>query len=56
MTRETTGSHLHWGLKHGDQYTNPGLVIQEMFRIKYLLEVHSNSSGLSLITNRQNAN
>ncbi|BBA80219.1 peptidase M23 [cyanobacterium endosymbiont of Rhopalodia gibberula] len=32
MTGRTTGSHLHWGLKHGDQYINPGLVIKEMFR------------------------
>lgn len=32
MTGRTTGSHLHWGLKNGDQYINPGLVIKEMFR------------------------
>ncbi|WP_267384748.1 M23 family metallopeptidase [Cyanobacterium sp. uoEpiScrs1] len=32
MTGQTTGSHLHWGLKHGDQYIDPELVIKEMFR------------------------
>jgi murein DD-endopeptidase MepM/ murein hydrolase activator NlpD len=31
ITGRTTGSHLHWGLKYGDQYIKPGLVIKEMF-------------------------
>lgn len=32
MTGRTTGPHLHWGLKHGGKYVDPGLVIKEMFR------------------------
>lgn len=32
MTGRTTGPHLHWGLKYGGEYLDPGLVLQEMFR------------------------
>jgi murein DD-endopeptidase MepM/ murein hydrolase activator NlpD len=32
MTGRTTGPHLHWGLKYGDKYVDPGLVLQEMYK------------------------
>ncbi len=32
MTGNTTGPHLHWGLKYDGQYIDPALVIQEMYR------------------------
>lgn len=32
MTGRTTGPHLHWGLKYGGEYIDPGLVLQEMYR------------------------
>ncbi|MEM8779203.1 MAG: M23 family metallopeptidase [Cyanobacteria bacterium P01_G01_bin.49] len=31
MTGRTTGPHLHWGLKYGGEYLDPGLVLQEMY-------------------------
>lgn len=32
MTGVTTGPHLHWGLKHGQEYIDPGLIIRAMYR------------------------
>ncbi|MFW6359510.1 MAG: M23 family metallopeptidase [Chroococcales cyanobacterium] len=32
MTGRTTGPHLHWGLKYGDRYIDPGDVLKEMFK------------------------
>ncbi|MFH7030032.1 MAG: M23 family metallopeptidase [Heteroscytonema crispum UTEX LB 1556] len=30
MTGRTTGPHLHWGLKYGDDYVDPAMVIRAM--------------------------
>lgn len=32
MTGRTTGPHLHWGLKYGGKYVDPGLVLSEMYK------------------------
>lgn len=32
MTGNTTGPHLHWGLRYGSEYVDPALVLQEMFK------------------------
>lgn len=32
MTGRTTGPHLHWGLKYGGEYIDPGLVLREMYK------------------------
>lgn len=32
MTGRTTGPHLHWGIKYADQYLDPALVLQQMYR------------------------
>lgn len=32
ITGRTTGPHLHWGLMYGNQYIDPGLVLQEMYK------------------------
>ncbi|TVQ46456.1 MAG: M23 family metallopeptidase [Gloeocapsa sp. DLM2.Bin57] len=32
MTGRTTGPHLHWGLKHGQQDIDPGVIIRAMYR------------------------
>ncbi|WYL93731.1 MAG: M23 family metallopeptidase [Gloeotrichia echinulata IR180] len=31
MTGRTTGPHLHWGLKYGNNYVDPAMVLREMF-------------------------
>ncbi|WP_013322746.1 M23 family metallopeptidase [Gloeothece verrucosa] len=32
MTGNTTGPHLHWGLMYANQYLDPALVLQEMYK------------------------
>ena len=32
MSGNTTGPHLHWGLKYGDEYIDPALVLNKMYR------------------------
>jgi murein DD-endopeptidase MepM/ murein hydrolase activator NlpD len=31
MTGRTTGPHLHWVLRHGNNYVDPGEVLRAMF-------------------------
>ena len=31
MTGRTTGPHLHWGLKHAEEYIDPALVLRAMY-------------------------
>ncbi|MEB3340041.1 M23 family metallopeptidase [Okeania sp.] len=31
MTGRTSGPHLHWGLKYGGRWVDPGLVLREMY-------------------------
>lgn len=31
MTGRTTGPHLHWGMKYGDKYVDPAMVLQAMY-------------------------
>lgn len=31
MTGNTTGPHLHWGLKHGNEFVDPGLILRAMY-------------------------
>lgn len=31
MTGRTTGPHLHWGLKYGGRWVDPGLILREMY-------------------------
>ncbi len=31
MSGRTTGPHLHWGLKYGNNYVDPAMVLREMF-------------------------
>jgi len=32
VTGNTTGPHLHWGLKYNGEYIDPGLVLREMYQ------------------------
>jgi len=32
MTGRTTGPHLHWGVKHGQEFIDPGMIIRAMYR------------------------
>lgn len=32
MTGRTSGPHLHWGLRYGDRWVNPALVLQTMLQ------------------------
>jgi murein DD-endopeptidase MepM/ murein hydrolase activator NlpD len=34
MTGNTTGPHLHWGLKYSGNYVDPYLVVQQMYKQK----------------------
>ena len=31
MTGRTSGPHLHWGLKYGGRWVDPGLILREMY-------------------------
>jgi len=31
MTGQTTGPHLHWGLKYSGEWVDPGLILREMY-------------------------
>ncbi|ELR99217.1 M23 family metallopeptidase [Gloeocapsa sp. PCC 73106] len=31
MTGQTTGPHLHWGLKHDQEFIDPGLILRAMY-------------------------
>lgn len=32
MTGRTTGPHLHWGVKHDQEFIDPGMIIRAMYR------------------------
>lgn len=34
MTGRTTGPHLHWVLKHNNNYVDPAMVLKEMFKVQ----------------------
>jgi murein DD-endopeptidase MepM/ murein hydrolase activator NlpD len=42
MTGNTTGPHLHWGLKYNGNYVDPYLVVKEMFRLRATARLKTN--------------
>ena len=35
MTGRTTGPHLHWSLKYGNKYVDPGMILRKMYSQRY---------------------
>ena len=35
MTGRTTGPHLHWSLKYGNKYVDPGIILRKMYAQRY---------------------
>ena len=35
MTGRTTGPHLHWSLKYGNKYVDPGMILRKMYAQRY---------------------
>ena len=35
MTGRTTGPHLHWSIKYGNKYVDPGMILRKMYAQRY---------------------
>jgi murein DD-endopeptidase MepM/ murein hydrolase activator NlpD len=59
MTGRTTGPHLHWGLKYGNNYVDPAMVLREMFSQQQIAragssKVNSQQSQVIIQQSRRN--